>query len=153
MIRCPRKFCGLLMEPQTDGMGRVLFVCRGCARNKQGRCRDCPRRLSDPRALRCTICARERYLELARQRDRARYATRRDQVLAAHKARQAIPEIREHRRRYMMAYRASHPRDGLDRAYMRAYQQKRRADPAYRARENAQKRAARARKREQRRAA
>jgi hypothetical protein len=143
-IRCRRRYCGLWMTPTTDGQGRVTFVCAGCARNKHGLCRECPKSLADCHAMRCPSCAKRRDLAISRERDRARYPIRRGNVLAHHRARQAIPTIREHRRRYMEAYRASHPRDGLDRAYTRAYMQKRRADPWYRAKQNARKRELRA---------
>lgn len=146
-IRCPRRNCGYLMSSTTDGMGRVAFVCEACARNRRGLCRDCPRALGYPNRLRCPTCAVKRHLAAARKRDRERYPKRRRQVLAHHRRRNEIPAIREHRRRYMDDYRAAHPRDGLDRAYMRAYMASRRADPTYRARENARKRACRAQRR------
>lgn len=139
-IRCPRRYCGLLMTPTTDGMGHVSFGCEACARNKRGLCRDCPRRLADGHALRCPSCSRARKLEQGRERDRARYPKRRHQVLARHRERAATSAIREHRRQYMAAYRASHPWDGLSRAYQRAYMAARRADPIYRAKQNARKR-------------
>lgn len=139
-IRCPRGFCGHAMETTTDGMGRVVFSCPACARNKRGLCRECPKSLTDPRQLRCPTCSRKRHLAQCRVRDRERYAARRNDVLRHHRERNARPEIREWRRRYMAAYRQAHPRDANDRAYGRAWNAARRADPAYRARENARKR-------------
>lgn len=140
ILRCRRRYCGALVDLVTDGLGRVEAVCALCQRNRQGRCRDCPTRLADAHAMRCQTCAQIHKRALGRVRDRERYPTRRRAVLAHHKRRQAIPAIREHKRRYMVAYRQTHPRDGLDRAYQRAYMAGRRADPVYRRRQNARKR-------------
>lgn len=142
-IRCPRRYCGVLLELTTDGNGSVVAVCSACARNRRGLCRDCPR----PRAshsMRCSVCALARSRARELEKDRARYPKRRAKVLAHHKVRAAIPAIREHRRRYMVAYRHANPRDANSRAYQRAYMQARRADPLYRFRQNARKRELRA---------
>jgi len=143
-IRCPRRYCGALLHITTDGMGHVVSTCPLCERKAHGLCRDCPRRLADSHAFRCSSCAKARHLTLARERDRKRYPHRRKSVLRAHKQRAKIPAIREHRRQYMNAYRAANPRDANSRAYQRAYMQQRRADAAYRARQNARKRELRA---------
>jgi hypothetical protein len=139
-IRCPRNHCRLLMEAVVERSGHVVFVCSGCARNKRGLCRDCPRRLTDRRWMRCPSCAVARRRALDRDRDRERYPRRRLAVLADHKKRAALPSVREHRRQYMHAYRAAHPHDACGRAYNRVYMALRRADPAYRAKQNARKR-------------
>lgn len=94
--------------------------------------------------MRCQGCAKRRHLALDRERDRERYPRRRNDVLAHHNIRLRIPAIREHKRLYMHTYRATHPRDGLDRAYQRAYMQQRRQNAAYRNRQNARKRELRA---------
>lgn len=149
--RCRRPACGGPLHIDTDGQGRVLSVCAWCVRKRRRICRECPMRTPNGRAVRCVGCARARHLSLARERDRERYPKRRKYVLERH--RQAPPAVREHKRRYIAAYRASHPRDGLDRAYQRAYMAARRADPTYRAKQNARKRALRLQRRAQERAA
>lgn len=135
------------MTSTTDGMGRVAFVCDACARNRRGLCRDCPSALGYHNRMRCPACAATRSRTADRKRDQERYPVRRSRVLEHHRRRNEIPEIRERHRQYMHAYRQAHPRDAWDRAYMRAYMASRRADPTYRARENARKRAWRAKER------
>lgn len=139
-VRCPRHYCGALLDASTDGMGRVVMRCLACARNRRGFCRDCPARLPSPRHMRCAACNRERILERDRLKDRERYAKWRRSIIARLRERRRDPEVREYRRQYMANYRAAHPRDGFDRAYQRVYMAARRADPEYRARQNARRR-------------
>lgn len=148
-VRCTRRHCGALCGARTDGMGRVVFVCRPCERNRAGFCRDCPAKRSSSWSMRCKACAKRRALELSRTRDRERYPRRRRKVLKALQQKYRIPEVREYRRQYMVNYRAAHPRDGLDRAYNRAYMAARRADPEYRDKQNARRREIRAARRAQ----
>jgi hypothetical protein len=146
-VRCRRAHCGEYCEAVTDGLGYVVFVCPACALNKVRRCRDCSALLQSRHWMRCVRCSRARRRALGRERDRARYPLRRQAVLADHKRRTAIPAIREHRRRYMAAYRAKNARDVFDRAYQRAYMAQRRSDPVYRDKQNARKRELRAERR------
>lgn len=147
VLRCPRRYCGNVMELVTDGMGRVAAVCHDCARNRRGLCRDCPAPLPLANCMRCRKCGRARKLALDHVRDHARYPKRRHRVIARLKARYADPVWREHRRRYMAAYRAVNQHGPFQRAYQREYMRVRRADPAFRAQQNARKRALRAERR------
>lgn len=145
-VRCGRRHCGEVMAPGTDGNGRVVFRCHGCARNRRGLCRDCPARKA-PRSMRCLACRRTRHLELARRRDRERYPARRSQVLAHHKTWAARSDINARRVEYMRAYRERNPPDDQSRAYQRVYMRLRRQDPGYRADQNRRKRLSRERQR------
>jgi len=135
------------IAPTVDSLGRVAYVCPLCERNRLGLCRDCNAKRA-PRSMRCVKCRRARHLALDRARDRARYPIRRQQVLASHRKRNALPAVREHRRRYMQAYRANAKHDPRDlaaqRTYQRVYMQQRRLDASYRAKQNARKRELRA---------
>lgn len=143
--RCPRTNCGDLLDITTDGNGHVLVTCAGCLRNRRKLCRDCPRSLAKCNALRCPTCAKGRLHAAQLERDRARYPRKRKADLARHRS--ALPHVRERRRQYMANYRATHPRDDIDRLYQRLWMTTRRASPAFRAKENKRKRELRARSR------
>lgn len=121
------------MEERQDSIGRLTFHCAPCARNKQGFCRDCPGRLERPRALRCDRCARDRRRECQRLVAARHYATPTGRARHLRHKRKSYqkPEVRQKRLAYLRQYRLDHPRvrDELDRAYYRADQRKRRADP------------------------
>ncbi len=143
-VRCSAANCGGLVEAFVVEFGRVAYSCRRCERKRKGLCRDCPSPTPSTHHWRCARCAKRRKMELDRVQDRARYSKRRASVLASHKRRAAVPEIREYRRQYMRNFRKTHPRDDQDRAYGRAYMAACRANPAYRAKENRRKRRLRA---------
>lgn len=153
-LQCPRKNCGELMRDTLDALGRVALVCDACARNRRGLCRDCGRKLHATNrrgTMRCEACAARRTAELTQAYESARYARRKAKMRRWGKRYRARKAIREHRRRYMETYRATHPRDAFDRAYGRAYMAARREDPVYRAQINTRKRELRALKKRERR--
>lgn len=142
---CPKQTCGGVLDISTNGSGRIITVCPRCVRKAARLCRLCPRRTRSRRCDYCDPCGKQRRLDKARVADRERYPTRRDALLAAHKRRAALPDIRERRRQYMRNYRKARPRDDIDRLVMREYMRRRRADPAFRAKELARKRSNRQR--------
>lgn len=143
-MRCPKANCGGSLEPQIVEFGRVVFRCEHCARKRARICRDCGGRTPSTRHWRCLSCAKRHRNALGVVKDRLRYATRRHQLLANHAKRRADPVIRAWRKQYMADYRLANPRDHHDRAYGREYMRTRRADPAYRLREQRRKRERRA---------
>lgn len=43
VMRCPLRTCKAVMRESVDWLGRVQWICEGCARRKAGRCAYCPR--------------------------------------------------------------------------------------------------------------
>jgi hypothetical protein len=145
MLICPRFHCGeRLVEQHDRALGRVAFVCRSCARNRAGFCRDCPRPLPSQKHLRCEACALEEKRRLDREAKARLYQdpAERRHLLALKRRSYAKPEVRARRRAYERQYRADHPRtrDDFDRAYGREWAREALKDPAYRKRVNARKR-------------
>lgn len=139
---CRRRGCRTRLVERIDPIGRVAFGCPACARNKEGRCRDCPGRLENPRSIRCARCALARKRQLDNDHHRRTYPQRREKELAWKRRHSKKPEHRARRRDYERRYRAAHhgKRDDLDRLYFREWARRRRQDPAYRARINARRR-------------
>ena len=148
---CRRNGCGARIEERLDSIGRLTFACPNCERNKRGVCRDCPRHLTNPRALRCEPCRIKRLRERHNRSCRKSWWKRHDEVLARQRAYAQRPEVRARRLAKLAEYRAQHPvqRDDQLRAYHRVWMRERRNDPALRERENARRRELAARKREQ----
>lgn len=138
--RCGRRYCDGRLDFGTDSVGRVTTTCALCERNRRGLCRDCPRALPRPNAMRCLACASARTTARLRERENERYPQRRTAMLIYSRQRRKLPEVREKKRLYMVEYRSAFPRTDVDRAYMREYMATRRADPKYRARQNARRR-------------
>ena len=196
-LPCPRTYCGGTIDAVSDGNVSVGFVCRGCERNKNGMCRDCPAPVSGNRmrcercsttrnkaralarrakqlrapgrakdaavrarnarglcaecpspipncyARRCAVCARNRKRAIDRKYKRKKYRTDpafRQQMLEAKHREYQRPEValRVKIRNAQQPYR---PRTEADRAYHRARRKVKFADPVYRAKVNARRRA------------
>lgn len=104
-VRCPRRWCGELAVPDTDGNGRAVLRCDACRRNARGLCRDCPRKIPNWLALRCVSCQADRRSERSNRRRRERYAEDR-----SYRARKRA-EARRLKRRKLEAYRARYHTD------------------------------------------
>lgn len=115
---CPRRYCALPLRSGTDGNGRAVVVCDGCARNAAGLCRDCPAPVSGL-AMRCQRCATRR----TDQRRADRYVTRHADILEQKRRYRTQPDVVARARAYGARYRADHPtrRDDLDRLYHREW--------------------------------
>ena len=109
--RCPRQHCGARLTIATNGAGRAIAVCEPCARNRAGRCRDCPALLDRPTALRCAACQLRRNRERAKLRSRQVYATAtgRAHKLKQQRAYSKRPEVVARRREQKKAFLARNP--------------------------------------------
>lgn len=139
---CRRTGCGSRLVDRVDRIGRVAFVCELCERNAKRLCRDCPRRLTNPKSLRCEPCRAEHNRQLRAARSKESYSRRRESVLAQKREYQKRPDVRERTLARLAAYRATHPveRDDQLRAYHRTWMRDRRNDPQWRERINARRR-------------
>ncbi len=153
-VRCPRRWCGQkLQERHEHELGRIALVCVGCEKNKVGKCRDCPAKLTDYRAMRCSACSLVQKRERGRTCASRRYKDddARERHLASKKKSYAKPEVRARKLAYLADFRAKHPRvrDDGDRKYQRIWMQQARKKPAWRRRYNQQRRRSQRRKRMQ----
>ena len=133
LARCPKKRCRSPLVLNVDGIGRVIYTCPPCDRNRAGFCRRCPNRLrvaSGNPAKWCPDCKVIVVRERSAQRDRRPYRA----MLAAQ------PGYKEARAIAAREWRRLHPRDGYDRAYDTAKSAKRSADPVKRAHDSAARR-------------
>lgn len=112
LARCPRADCQELMTFEGfDALGRVVFACRSCDRNRRGLCRRCPRGRLTRRKYKgrdtkgfgnsklCPSCGKERKKErdsspqgLERRRKRARryYHRHRETIVEKVRAKRQI---------------------------------------------------------------
>jgi hypothetical protein len=102
-LRCPRRWCGELAVPDTDGNGKAVLVCQACDRNARGRCRDCPKRLPNSHCRRCGGCAKARKRGISNRRRREKYA---DDVHYRARVRRAARRLNARKRvAYQLRYR------------------------------------------------
>lgn len=141
---CRRRGCGTRKVERMDALGRLVFGCAACERNKKGFCRDCPAPLEKSRGMRCGRCALDRKRKLDREAKARVYATEegRNRCLKLKRKQYSRPDTRARRLAYERNYRLTHPRprDEFDRAYHREWHRRNRQNPEYRAQQNARRR-------------
>lgn len=142
---CHLKACRAVLTIETDGKGRIVATCPRCERNRAGFCRGCPTRIQQlGRKLKfwCEACIR------LRDNDRHRRSYRADPE--HHRTIKRLSDVRlgeaarERRREKQRARVQANPPqyDAFDRVYKRAhYHQRKAADPTFRAKLNAKRRA------------
>lgn len=139
--RCEKPRCRGMLRIASDHLGNVAVICDWCERKRAGICRDCPSPLvpdtlgrnNSPRCLECAVRQR---IESSRRFARIQYREHRKKLLARKRAKPRTEADRARQREKSRRWRELHPRDDFDRAYFRAWAKARRADPAYRARQN-----------------
>lgn len=145
---CTRHACRTPLDISTDGDGRTIAVCKPCERNKAGLCRDCPAKLvwhahaGYGNQMRCRQCQRRRDAERHRRARAAdpehhRQIKRASDARLGEAGRQRRLEAQRRRRR-----EKPEPYTVLDRLYGKAaYHKRKAADPNFRAKMNAKRRA------------
>lgn len=126
MIKCNRTLwgypCGGAQREVVDTLGRVGFVCDGCARYDAGICRDCP----SPRENRSRRCALHRAAH--RKAQSPKWSARNREAYLARK-RERYRTDPEYRQRCLadVKRRDARPRTDIDRAYDRERKRRSRA--------------------------